>query len=640
MSRYLHELSLGERCQLGLHALLNAGSLAAVSRESQLSITDLQKLREEFIEAARVGLAERYGAPAAAAPDEHTRTLLRQEVAPLLFELGALFAEVRSEDRAETCFQRAIEFAPVDGTYKKGYALHLYQRRRLMEARAVALEALELLHGDAECCVTVATAHWAEGDLDKAKSYLLHATQQHPLPDYILATVTELCLAVGEEQLALSVAERELGARQADGAMPALYNVATVKRRMGQYAEAAALLTDGLTRWPDAPALVLLLAAIECSNLGAAEEGIDRLVVLAEQHPDDATVLTALSDMLRASGRWSEATECARGAALCDPHYQPALRSLLDCYRVRGELDELQKLARRMLVDDPTNVPVRLCLLQALIDAGDVAALEPELETIRSQSPNAMAIELLDVFVLHETADAKRMDVVEERLRTLLPNPPTWGNHVDLVVTLCRYLRLNGAAGRAARILDALPVADRSQVPVMLELAMALAESGEADKARGLLEAAWTSEPHDALHGARLAAHMVEFHGDRTTAIEVLRTTRRQASWNDQCTLGFAMATVKVGDKAAALQLVYDYFIDERRLVPSLSYLHTVIGDAATDTELSREQRFAANAILVAGLRSPKQVAGCMAALRELATTSEERDVLVKLELEIGVTPA
>ena len=631
-------LSLDERSKLGLSTLLNAGSLVAMSRETGLAITDLQRLREDFIDAARVGLAQRFGDTAQQSSDEALLKLQREELAPQLFELGALFDEVGAADRAEACLGRAVAYDPGSGVYKKAYALHHYRQRDLTRARSMALAALEILRGDSECCAIVATAAWATGDDAQAAAYLRRCTQQAPLPDFLLSTVTELCLALGEHALAREVAQREELARPREDSANALYNHAMVLHRIGDNDEAAGLLEEGVALWPQRRDMTLLLASIESSQLGKPDTGLARVTALVEQGPADPALLTALSDMERASGRWAQATTHARDAVLHDPQYEPALRSLLECHRAQDELGELESLARAILSVDADNVPVRLCLLQALIDAGDVAGLREELEIIRQQSPDGMALPVLELFIVLETGDDARIDAIEERLLRVLPRAASWDAHRDLVVTLCRYLRFNGAPQRSARILSALPRRDRGSLAVMLELAMALAETGDRDGARKLLEDAWAYEPQNALHGARLASHLAEYHDDKVAATEVLRKTRRQASWNDQSALGVAMSTAKIGDRAAALQLTYDYFIERGRLVPPLSYLHTVIGDAATDEAFSVQQRIAAHVVGIAGAGSPELITPHLEALRELMTSAAERAVLSLLEQE--TTPA
>lgn len=635
------QLSIEERFSLGLDVLLDASSLTALGRETGLSMVALQGLREDFLSAARAGLAQKYGSGGkTAASREGADGELRTALAPRLFELAGEFSAVGRPRRADECFRQAIELDEANAAYRKGHALFLYRHGSLAEAEQQSQAALSLLGADAECLAVVAMARWADGDDEAALRSLEQCCEAGKLPDYLLTTVVDLFFSLGRRTGAAEVVERELALRGEGDDREALYLLADVKQRLGRFDEARSVLLGAIDKWGEEAPYVILLSTIECQHLGRAEEGLARLTRHVAREPRSAGLRLSLSDALRSMGRWGEAEQEALQVVYQNPADIRALGSLLEIYRATGRTERMKTLAEEMLRGDPENLAVRLFLAQALMDEGDFDAVRGELGTLRRTAPESKDVRTLSLFLAFEAGDPEHADGAEEQLVGLLQGPPTLGASLGPVLALARYLRLNGDAPRALRILDALPRRDRASTAVNVERAMALVESGDKAAARGLLEEIWRREPFHGLHGARLANHLFTCHGDREGAREVLRETRRQASWNDEFALGFATATASVGEPGDALQLVYEYFIAEGRPVPSLSYIHQVIGDPATRPELTREQRLAAHAVHLAGAASAKKATVHLEAMRELATDPRERDAVARSEQAVAASAA
>jgi len=604
-------LSVDERYSLGLRALLDHGSLQAMSRETGLSMTALQRLRDDFLDAARAGLTHSGGA----STDD------RAALAGEAFALAGALADAGENARANACFDRACAWSPDAGLYRKGHALFLLGWGRPTAARRRAVEAAALMGPDPELDTVIATGAWHEGRDDEARSHLERALAVADAPGHLLGFLVDLAVATGTLDQAVDFAERAMAAHESGDARPAARVLAQVRRRAGDFDEAESILRAAIERWPDALEFPIMLARFECDVRGRPQAGIERLHDLVERYPANRAVRMALADAMRASGRWFDAERAYLQVLFLDPRSTAGHAGLLEVYRATGQLERARAVAHTVLREQPGHIGVRLLLMEMLMDAADIAGLESELAFWRVAAPDSPDLAALALFLAVESGEAQAADDAEARLIERLAGPATLGDRVGAVLIVCRYLRQKGRASLA--IVDALPRRDRELTPARIERSMALIAAGRTDDARALLEEIWRREPAQGLHGARLARHIFEQHGDRAGALEVLEQTRRRAGWSDPFALGLATALASIGQRGEALQVVHDYFIAEGRPVPVMSYLHREIGAPEDWADESAGRRLAGHAVHIAGRPGAEAEAEHLAAMQALADDPE-----------------
>ncbi|GMV40535.1 MAG: hypothetical protein AMXMBFR64_22510 [Myxococcales bacterium] len=611
-------LTPAERYSIGLSVLLNMGSLTTLSRESGLSLRQLQELRDDFLAAARRGLEGGDG-PATALPVELALHELR---------LAGDFEAVGDAEAAGAAFQRAIALDPGSGLARKAWGIHLFGQRRLDESRGALEAALERLGEDGECDCVLAMVHRLEGRDREAERLLARGTRRPGLPDYLLGPLVDLHLDLGRTQEALLFLERERALRDGAGGAQAAYAHATLLKRLGRFEEAAEI-AEGAVESSGAVPLVLLLASLEVLCLDRPARGIARLRQLVDAWPADPLPRLVLGEMLLATGAHAEAEQELLRVLYRGPANGRAIQAITDLYLSAGNAERLRHIGAE-LRREGEGVYGGLLIAQAHVAEGRFEDALRELTGLREQVPHNVAVLVLIAHVAFETGDEGSVGsvlgaLVDQlaRRRGLSPEEE------QAALSLCRYLRLNGRPDVSLRVLDALPRPAAGAPGVEVERGLCLAEAGRTEEALVALTAVQQREPFDGIHGTRLAYHLLHHHGDAERARAVITATRRQARPSEEFAVSLCATYLALGSLPEALDVVHEAFLARSKVPVVTTELHRAVQGHSGD--LTTPQQLAAHVVMMLRARSPERAAEHLAAARQLARTEAERSVCDQL---------
>ena len=232
-------------------------------------------------------------------------------------------------------------------------------------------------------------AQLISGDLDGARATamgLLAKTDQHPLPNYLMARL-ELQSGNPKEALVyaqkvLTVAPNNLQARLLAGA---------AALTMGNAAQARGFLTPAVAQYPQSVAARQLLAQTQL-QLGESEEAID-LLSPALDAMDDNERLTALmgAAQIRA-GRADEAIDMFRQRLDADPTNNSLRLNLANALLAAKRPAEAAEVLGDLTSTGAERLPGEFMLLSAQLRSGEEAAARAQAERIAEMATSNPAL--------------------------------------------------------------------------------------------------------------------------------------------------------------------------------------------------------------------------------------------------------
>ena len=374
-------------------------------------------------------------------------------------------------------------------------------------------------------------AHFALGELEKAKPYLELAYRQQP-GSPLAKLIAQIALAEPNMPRAIEVLEDYLRARPGDG--QALLMLATANMNQGRYARATTLLNEAL-RAKDIPAF----------------------------H-------TALGVSLMRSGQSGNATAELETAFKKDPKQTYAGLALVDLYLKSGSIAKAQAMADSLVKISPGNPSMLVVQAQAHALAGDLPgarqAYEKALKIDGTLVPAKLGLAHADML-------SKNYDAADKRLRALLREND---RNVDILFELATLNELSGHEDAALKWLEsAAEASDAKQTRVNYALVAWHLRKGQPTKALEAARQLIAKVPDDvdalqALAGAQAA------NGDAAGARSNLANAARRAAFEAPVLERIARAQLDVKDVAGAAYSLDKALSSSPDYLPAMSLMSTV----------------------------------------------------------------
>lgn len=457
----------------------------------------------------KVLLANGRGAQGLALAEE--LALRRREDAAVLNALG--LARLGAEDLpgAKAAFEQALAVTPDSAdTAMNLFNLHLLAGRQ--EAATAVLERfLIAAPGNPDAILALAALDGRTGGRRARLRRLESAVDSYPMAlEPRLALAREL-LAAGEPQrgrvLLQSAPE---GLRTAP---PLLQLIGESLLAMGEHDEAIETFQTLVLRAPNsaAPHYLLARAYVASGQLGAAEESLERGLVMDPGHRllpatmkmllaavtdtnarlalleriiartgDQLAPLEIKGDVLVAMGELSRARALFRTLYERAPDERLLMRKLVAMEHAGGDGDRVIAILESWHGRYPSDVDAGLMLAQAYSEQGRTAAAIERLTALLRDQPGHAGV-LNNLAWLLRDSDAERALAYAERAYRLQPG------EASVMDTLGTLLVRKGRLERGLELLDEARIADPTTPAIALHYAEALAKADRAAEARLIL---------------------------------------------------------------------------------------------------------------------------------------------------------
>jgi putative PEP-CTERM system TPR-repeat lipoprotein len=289
---------------------------------------------------------------------------------------------------------------------------------------------------------------------------------------------------------------------------------ATVKRAVGQLAQAEDMAQRHVSRRPNDPRGAKLLATLELegNRPDAAAATLTRLV---DRGSADAEALDMLGRAYVAAGRPREAVAAFDRAATLAPGNSAVLSRLEAARLTLNDIPGSGQAARRTLEGAPTQTRAWETMTAALA-RGDFAAAEAELNQLSRDARGAEPIGVLEGAILLGRLD---FDGARATFEAVLNSHP---ESVAARLGLARALSYREDPSAVERVLREVLEREPNNSEALNRLvALAAPGSERAASARAVLEAARAAAPA-ALGPAQALATVLARHGDAAGAIQLL----------------------------------------------------------------------------------------------------------------------
>ena len=299
--------------------------------------------------------------------------------------------------------------------------------------------------------------------------------------------------------------------------------LATVKRALGQTAQAEDAAQRHVARRPDDPRGAKLLATLEMER-GAPDAAAGTLARLAQRGRADAEAYDMLGRAHAATRRRTEAREAFERAAELAPQDPGILTRLAVARLAVAETVAAAEAARAALALAPDQRGAREVLASAALALGDLDTAQAELEKL---GPEARQGELAGI--VEATIRLIRLDLAgaKERFEAVLRTQP---DSVRARLGLARIAAIENDAARTERMLAEVLERDPENAEALRRIATAAGSGGpHGASALAILERTYAANPTSSAVALALAAAYLRL-GQPTKAVEVLDTP----AWRDR----------------------------------------------------------------------------------------------------------
>jgi tetratricopeptide (TPR) repeat protein len=357
----------------------------------------------------------------------------------------------------------------------------------------------------------------------------------------------------------------------------ALHLLGVLHHQQGQHARAAELIGRAVNLRPDAAAFHCNLAE-PYRALGQHERAAECCRTALRLEPNNPEALCGLGLSLAGLGRWSEAVGYYHQVLRLHPDYLPAHNALGLALRHLGQLEAAQAHFGWAVHMSPTAVPPRANLARLLLDRGRPADALPHCcEAVRLQPDSAELHHLLG----NAMRDLKNFAQAEAGYREALRRAP---NFVQAQADLGRLLRQQG------RLLDALPWLKRAAEGNEQDLSawVALAEVYEELGRSAETIPCWQRVL--ALDPGYLDAHLylgwaLQQQGKRTEAAACFQTLLRSQPHSPAPHIALAGLHEEQGDLAEAEAALREALRLRPNFAPAYARLAKLLGGKMTDAD-------------------------------------------------------
>ncbi len=299
--------------------------------------------------------------------------------------------------------------------------------------------------------------------------------------------------------------------------------LATVKRALGQTAQAEDAAQRHVARRPDDPRGARLLATIEMER-GAPDAAAGTLLRLAQRGRADAEAYDLLGRAHAAMRRREQAREAFERAAELAPNDPGVLTRLAVARLALGEAEAAAEAARKALALAPDQRGAREVLASAALALGDLDAARAELDRLGPEGQSGELAGIVDATIRLIRLD---LDGAEKRFEAVLQTQP---ESVRARLGLARIAAMRNDPDRTERLLAEVLERDPDNAEALQRLAAAAQSDGaHAASARAILERVQAANPS----ASSLALTLASVHlrlGQPARAVAVLD----DPAWRDR----------------------------------------------------------------------------------------------------------
>jgi len=364
---------------------------------------------------------------------------------------------------------------------------------RLDRALSDLKEAVRATLGNSDAGLDLARIHLARGEPEKAAPFALRTFRGSNGPGGDPARAREALLlaveALGEQGRVQQARQRAAQlAALPEGARPAALALGSLLAKARGPGAAADLLAQTELDLTDPENAVVLRALGQYQvDAGRAEEAVQQVEAALEASPEVPAFHDALGRVLVHAGRPADARRAFERALELDPEHAPALEGLARIAQAEGELARARELLDRAADTDAENAEYVYAAAQLALASGDAAGAEERLrETLQREPSHPQASNDL-AWILAERGE--QLDDALVLARRAAAARPT----ANVLDTLGWVQLRRGEAQAALETFERAHALDPESASIAYRLGLALAEVGQTDRARSLLEQALAS---------------------------------------------------------------------------------------------------------------------------------------------------
>ena len=237
-----------------------------------------------------------------------------------------------------------------------------------------------------------------------------------------------------------------------------------------------------------APARLDMLWALFAVELGAKDypQAEDVIDAMSRHHPTTQDAARARGELTAAQGRPADAVAIFEEIFKDSPN-TAALMRLLDAQQQKGDTAAARKTMNSWLTQHPKDTAVRLRLGTFELMTGMAGEAKATFEVALKNAPEN-AIALNNLAWLYDQADDERALSLAERAYRALPNSPEAADTLGWIMVRREEVQ------KALPLLEQAHAAMPSEPNIQFHHAYALAEIGNKEKARELLEALFAKQ--------------------------------------------------------------------------------------------------------------------------------------------------
>lgn len=354
-----------------------------------------------------------------------------------------------------------------------------------------------------------------QGDLTSAVIQWNTLLKLAPRHRQTLVLEVGICVARGDHQRALNVAQRLLRDTPDDAEVRRLAGVAALQ--LGALAQAEGHLARASQLLPQSPAVRRLLAQAQL-RAGHPDRVLATLAPLTQGIEPDIDALLMQVQAMRLAGDQAGADSTLLRATWRRPDDARLRTAQALAALARGDItpQDLDKL-RAAAAADP-GVDIDRGLIDALVRRGDLAAATQAVDALARKRPDDPEPDMLRAGIAQARKDGP---AARRHYEAALRHRP---DHLLAIDALAALDLAEGQPAAARARYEALLQRNPRHVPAMLALASVLGRSGaDAAEVDALLQAAVAAEPADAAARLRLADQLLATHRPK----DALEATQR-----------------------------------------------------------------------------------------------------------------
>jgi tetratricopeptide (TPR) repeat protein len=386
-------------------------------------------------------------------------------------------------DRAATCWQRYLLFAPEDTDALEQYGRLLERRAETPHehgrAAAVYQQVLARDPGRQEVRRRLAVQELRLGLFEEGRADIELLLRERPDQGDLEALLGVCFEVAGEPHRAAAAYDQAL--RHDPGQRDVSLRLARLLHEKLNDPRKAGRVLEQMVEAQAGSAEAYLDRAVFRGEHGAAEEAADDVARARQQAPDDLRVLLAAADLAARRGRTDEARRCLLRLRGREPRNVSAHLALASLEAGVGRLQEAADCLRQGLEAVPGDPDLLALLAEVLIERDDLAVAADVIARLRQPGfPPGLADYLDGRLLLHRRDWDRALDALDAVVQ-LGESAPALAARAGVAAAEC-YER-QGDTGRRLAAAERAVTLDPSSGPARLALAAALEQAGRSDEA-------------------------------------------------------------------------------------------------------------------------------------------------------------